>query len=1222
MSITFFPRLSIDNINRKKNLNLTPKKERQINKSFQMKKIEKLVFLNNEKITDIKDKRRFSSFQLIGEDSQYKQIERQLQNTILNISAQIIQEENIQPDMDEKRVKNRKKRGSVKSIFNSNKKLLTSGIDDNSHNLTYFKEIIKEKSRRLKKINKLYDSSAEDESDKDMLSSNYGLNPKSIFIDVYDIIILISILFYLLYIPIKLAKNKMIINNDEYFVLFIIYFSELICILDLIISFFRWFYNNEFKLINDSYLIFNHYFYGYFLFDLIMAVPFYSIYKYKYQEKSDYNLLYDDKNYILKIVICLKAFKIFKLNQSKNNRLVYFFNRKFAKIYYMERIYQIIQLLFMIISMLNLFICFHIYLAEISYPNWIVSSNIGDYSFIDKYVASLYFIVATITSVGYGDIVCISKEETLFQIILLSIGLVAYSWIISTVADRVKNKNRAQIKYNKDMAKLEAIRISYPNMPFKLYNKIQQHIQRLLTQQKKMENNILINSLPYYLQNSVLFQIYKEQIEKFIFFKNCDNSDFVLKVLTHLIPLFTKKDVILVGEGEFLENIFFIKYGRLSLEAIIDLNQIENSVEKYLKYRFEDIEAIEDFYDNENSFQKSNINDISLEVSINKKRKNLIEIIKTQFENIEDIPAMDESNIEQEIGKYDFQMEKEELYKGNIKYIHILDLLKNEYFGDILMFMNIPNPLSLKVKSKRAELYVLRKKDAFNIKRDYQNIWQRINKKSIHNLKSLKSLTLDIINRYCEMNGIIVRNQEIIKSTNKPKYSSRINSKDSYKITKNEEKTRATSKFKPIMSQNLTSLKSSFRNGDKNCQKLQYISANTFKNKSGSKTSREKSLLDNSESSFSSLSYTIEKSINKNNNNEINKESQNKLINYYIQQTNFQKYKNLMAKGSISPANKLSNLSQKSPDINKTQKLSNKNFKNITSGVSTINEFCSSSSFSSIILAEESTISLNFSSSYKNINEITKGKYIRDKLFQDATQNFLENYIKLKSKKKVKRYFSNMSCLNYLAAKKNISQKHFFRKNISDKTLVSKINKNNISDSSYFDSESISHKENNLLKYGNKRKFSCYKKRANNSISNRNIIIENNSKKKDKLQNEKIEEPYKYKNALNDKDNNNKNSKTDSSIIQLNSNNINNIQQKILDYNDNLAKHQLNELNMKNKEFIINKKIGNIFELNNEMKKKEPDLNNIISNNIINNRTGNNIHEVNLNYVNNICNIF
>ena len=51
----------------------------------------------------------------------------------------------------------------------------------------------------------------------------------------------------------------------------------------------------------------------------------------------------------------------------------------------------------------------------------------------------------------------------------------------------------------------------------------------------------------------------------------------------------------------------------------------------------------------------------------------------------------------------------------------ILDLLKNEYFGDLLMFSNIANPLSLRVKSKRVELYVLRKKDALSIKKDYPN---------------------------------------------------------------------------------------------------------------------------------------------------------------------------------------------------------------------------------------------------------------------------------------------------------------------------------------------------------------------------------------------------------------------------------------------------------------------------------------------------------------------
>ena len=608
------------------------------------------------------------------------------------------------------------------------------------------KERLNERSRRIKRINNLYDSFGEDESDKDKEQGNYGLNPRSIFIDVYDILLFISCLYCLFYLPYRLAKTNMIINNDEYFVLIMIYFSEIIFIIDLIFGFFRWFYDNEFKLVSNSYMIITNYFYGDFFLDLTTAIPFYSILKFRDNILSLSNNKYDEKNILIKILICFKAFKIFKVNKIKNNRVSFFFNKKFTKTYYLERIYQISNFILIIFSMFNIIISFHIYMAELSYPNWLVSYNLEDKSFTDKYIASFYFIMATMTSVGYGDIVCISREETFFQIVLLSIGLVAYSWIISAVGDYVKNKSRALDNFNRDMTKLEEIRIAHPNMPFKLYNKIQQHIQRVLTQNKKYEYNILINSLPYTLQNSVLFEIHKDEISKFTFFKNCDNSDFILKVLTHFIPIFSKKNIVLVGEGEFFENIFFIKNGRLSLEAIIDLDNIEISIEKYLKYRFEEIEKIEDVSEDEKSFQKSRINDDKNFAMNEQKSTNLLGIINKQFENMEEISYMHESNIEQEIGKCDFDMENEEKYEENIQYIRILDLLKNEYFGGILMFQNIPNPLSLRVKSKRVELYILRKKDAFNIKRDYQNIWQRLNKKSIYNIKSLKSLTLDIIN--------------------------------------------------------------------------------------------------------------------------------------------------------------------------------------------------------------------------------------------------------------------------------------------------------------------------------------------------------------------------------------------------------------------------------------------------------------------------------------------
>ena len=198
-------------------------------------------------------------------------------------------------------------------------------------------------------------------------------------------------------------------------------------------------------------MIIKNYFYGNFLFDLILAIPFFTIYRFQKNIDNDYKTIYNENHFLLKILICFKAFKIFKLNKEKNNRIIYYFNRKFAKYYYIERIYQIFNFIIIIYSIFNLIICFHIYFSELSYPNWITLSNLQDKSFSDIYIASLYFVIATMTSVGYGDIVCVSKEETFFQIILLSIGLVTYSYIISTVGDYVKNKSRVAMNYDRDM---------------------------------------------------------------------------------------------------------------------------------------------------------------------------------------------------------------------------------------------------------------------------------------------------------------------------------------------------------------------------------------------------------------------------------------------------------------------------------------------------------------------------------------------------------------------------------------------------------------------------------------------------------------------------------------------------------------------------------------------------------------------------------------------------
>ena len=179
----------------------------------------------------------------------------------------------------------------------------------------------------------------------------------------------------------------------------------------------------------------------------------------------------------------------------------------------------------------------------------------------------------------------------------------------------------------------------------------------------------------------------------------------------------------MIKEGELIENIFFVKDGKLALEAAIDLDNIEESVERYLEYQFEGISSIV-----ETEFDNS-IEKIMKEEKIIEKKpkiknyKDLFNLINKQTRDIGDVSYMHESHIEEEIGKCDLNGEGEDFEIGNYQFLRILDILKNEHFGELHMFLNQPSPLSLRVKSKKVDLFLLRKKDASNIRKDYPNIW-------------------------------------------------------------------------------------------------------------------------------------------------------------------------------------------------------------------------------------------------------------------------------------------------------------------------------------------------------------------------------------------------------------------------------------------------------------------------------------------------------------------
>ena len=73
------------------------------------------------------------------------------------------------------------------------------------------------------------------------------------------------------------------------------------------------------------------------------------------------------------------------------------------------------------------------------------------------------------------------------------------------------------------------------------------------------------------LRNKLIFEMYKPIIDTFVFFKNFDNQEFILKVILCLKPFNGIRGERLVNDGDFIEEIIFVKRGTLVVEFPIPI---------------------------------------------------------------------------------------------------------------------------------------------------------------------------------------------------------------------------------------------------------------------------------------------------------------------------------------------------------------------------------------------------------------------------------------------------------------------------------------------------------------------------------------------------------------------------------------------------------------------------------------------------------------------------
>ena len=639
-----------------------------------------------------------------------------------------------------------------------------------------------EKYRILARRQCIYDSLDDEEFEDEEEINTLYLEPNSLFSIIFDFIIFSINIISLFEVPFYLAINHPFCKKKQITFIFLINFIiELLNIIDLFLGFFRAFYNWEEQLIHKNKIIAKNYITSWFLFDLIASVPFYTInrlYEPICKEReilsNNYNVVINNLNYIFINNRLFKIIKIFKDNQAwkiiSNNLNDYGYNKL-----------RIIIYIFLFYASINYAACLYIFIGRNSFPNWILETKLETEEFLNIYICAIYILIMAITTVGYGDITCYSFNERIFQILLLIIGIVAYSTVISFLSNYIKKNNEKSVDYEKRLSILDDIKRTHPNLPGQLYEKIVRYLKFKNIYEKKLKY-IIFDCLPVGLKNNLILEMYKPIIKNFIFFKNFNNTDFIVRVILAFKPIMAYKNDILVNDGELVKDIIFVEKGILSVELPINMKDKQENIDKYLNETLLSIEEGPNYQQiGNNIIIQGNNPNLNNAINKTKNQKPRIKNSLTSFYNDKNLMKYTRSfnkNLplnSKEKGENNYEKKK------NISYIRIIGIRKNEHFGDVLMFLGQKSPLRVRVKSIKCELFFLKKIDAIKISSSYQNIWRRINKKSVYNFEQMKKTIRKMVEIYCS----VKINKSIDKKLSNDIILNDNNIKDKYKNSKN-----------------------------------------------------------------------------------------------------------------------------------------------------------------------------------------------------------------------------------------------------------------------------------------------------------------------------------------------------------------------------------------------------------------------------------------------------
>ena len=208
------------------------------------------------------------------------------------------------------------------------------------------------------------------------------------------------------------------------------------------------------------------YIFGWFPLDIVAIVPFSTIVGWFQSGSGKINndlVRVARFGRLYKLVKLTKLLRVLKIVKEKSKIVKYI--RQFLKIGLgFERLFIFLMSTLMFCHIIT---CLWVFVAasddkaegekESTDTTWIKDGGYDGLSNSDKYLVSLYFVITSITTVGFGDISATNPTERMFCIGLMLLGVIGFTFATGVLSSIIANYDNEDARYKQELAILERL---------------------------------------------------------------------------------------------------------------------------------------------------------------------------------------------------------------------------------------------------------------------------------------------------------------------------------------------------------------------------------------------------------------------------------------------------------------------------------------------------------------------------------------------------------------------------------------------------------------------------------------------------------------------------------------------------------------------------------------------------------------------------------------------